>query len=151
MANLAVRIWARVWVRTYQNKIYFDSPVSAHIGFTPAHLFSAGVQKMRARICSFSSCAMFARVVWMKMRRVAKLPTFDLSFATRTRHARLVRLTRARGKRYIRERNALLYDFWYFSSRKSTIKEKYLYVSIQRRKPYPVSATPIGHDFHRTF
>ena len=32
----------------------------------------------------------------------------------------------------------LLYDFWYFSSRKSTIKEKYLYVSIQRRKPYTV-------------
>ena len=44
---------------------------------------------------------------------------------------------RARGKRYIRERNALLYDFWYFSSRKSTIKEKYLYVSIQRQQAIP--------------
>ena len=40
-----------------------------------------------------------------------------------------LRLTRARGKRYIREGNALLYDFWYFWSRKSTIREKFLYVS----------------------
>ena len=137
MANLAVRIWVRVWVRTYQNKIYFDSPVSAHIGFTPAHLFSAGVQAMRARICSFSSCAMFARVVWLKSRRTVKSPIFALLFVAHTCHAWLVRLTRARGKRYIRERNALLYDFWYFSSRKSTIKEKYLYVSIQRQQAIP--------------
>ena len=31
--------------------------------FTPAPLFSAGVQTMRARICSAFSCDMFARVV----------------------------------------------------------------------------------------
>ena len=31
--------------------------------FTPATLFSAGVQTMRARICSAFSCDMFARVV----------------------------------------------------------------------------------------
>ena len=37
--------------------------VSACTGFTPAHLFSAGVQTMRARICSAFSCDMFARVV----------------------------------------------------------------------------------------
>ncbi len=54
----------------------------------------------------------------------AKPPTFALSFAARTRHAWLARLTRARRKRYIREGNALLYDFWYFWSYKSTIKEK---------------------------
>ena len=70
--------------------------VSVHIRFTPAHLFLAGVQTMRARICSASSCAMFARVVWMKLWGVAKLPIFTLSFASHTRHAWLARLTRAR-------------------------------------------------------
>ena len=54
----------------------------------------------------------------------AKLTTFDLSFAARTRHAWLARLTRARGKRYIREGNALFDDFWYFWSCKSTISTK---------------------------
>ena len=54
-----------------------------------------------------------------------------------------LRLTRARGKRYIREGNALLYDFWYFSSLKSKIKEKFLHVSSRVvEAPTPVSATP---------
>ena len=47
---------------------------------TPAPLFSAGVQAMRARICSAFSCAMFARVVWQKLWRAAKPPTFTLLF-----------------------------------------------------------------------
>ena len=38
-----------------------------------------------------------------------------------------LRLTRARGKSSQREGNALFDDFWYFSSLKSTIKEKLLY------------------------
>ena len=38
-----------------------------------------------------------------------------------------LRLTRARGRRFLRGRKALLNDFWYFSSLKSTIKEKLLY------------------------
>ena len=82
---------------------------------------------MRARICSATSRDMFARVVWLKSWGAAKPPTFDLSLAACTRHAWLVRLTRARGRRYIRGRKALLYDFWYFSSLKSTRKEKLLY------------------------
>ena len=57
-----------------------------------------------------------------------KLLTFVLLFAARTCHAWLVRLTRARGVSFQREGNALLYDFWYFSSLKSTIREKLLYV-----------------------
>ena len=72
---------------------------------------SAGVQAMRARICSAISCAMFARVVWMKMRRVAKPPTFALLFAARTCHAWLARLTRARGGRFLRGWKILLNDF----------------------------------------
>ena len=40
-----------------------------------------------------------------------------------------LRLTRARGKSSQREGNALFDDFWYFSSRKSTIKEKLHYDS----------------------
>ena len=79
----------------------------------------------------------------MRLRRAVKLPTFALSLAARTRHAWLARLTRARGKRYIREGNALLYDFWYFWSYKSTIKEKFLHVSSRVVEGAdPVSATP---------
>ena len=79
----------------------------------------------------------------MRLRRAAKPPIFALPLAARTRHAWLVRLTRARGKRYQREGNALFDDFWYFSSCKSTIKEKLLYDSIGSSKaPTPVSATP---------
>ena len=69
----------------------------AHIRFTPAHLFLAGVQTMCARICSAFSCDMFARVVCLRLRRAAKLPTCVLSFVALTRHAWLARLTRARG------------------------------------------------------
>ena len=66
----------------------------------------------------------------MRFRRVAKLPIFTtLPRAARTRHAWLARLTRARGRRFLRGRKALLNDFWYFSSQKSTIKEKFRYVS----------------------
>ena len=84
---------------------------------------------MRARICSAFSCDMFARVVWLKVWGAAKPPTFALPFAARACHARLARLTRARGKSSRREGNALFDDFWYFSSLKSTIKKKLLYVS----------------------
>ena len=101
------------------------------------HALSAGVQTMRARICSALSCDMFARVAWLRLRRAAKPPTFTISFAARTRHAWLARLTRARGGCFLRGRKALLNDFWYFWSHKSTIKEKLLYDSIgsSRRRP----------------
>ena len=52
-----------------------------------------------------------------------------------------MRLTRARGKSSQRERNALFDDFWYFWSRKSTIKEKFLYVSsrvVEGADPYKI-------------
>ena len=65
----------------------------------------------------------------MRLRRAAKLPIFTLSCAARTCHAWLARLTRARGRRFLRGWKILLIDFWYFSSLKSTIKEKFLYVS----------------------
>ena len=97
-----------------RNKKFSHHPVSAHIRVTPAypvsatpthmlricvnprHALSAGVQTMRARICSAFSCDMFARVVWLRLRGVTKLPIFTLSFAAHTYHAWLVRLTRAR-------------------------------------------------------
>ena len=52
-----------------QNKRYAFHPVSALAKATPAHLFLAGVRTMRARICSAFSCDMFARVVWLRLRR----------------------------------------------------------------------------------
>ncbi len=100
------------------------NPVSA----TPTHMLricvnplSAGVQIMRARICSDISCAMFARVVQLKPQRARyyRLPLYHI--VAHTRHAWLARLTRARGGRFLRGRNALLNDFWYFWSLKSTI------------------------------
>jgi|GEM_PF-3402946 len=119
---------------------------SAHILNPRPPTYYAGVQTMRARICSAFSRDMFARVVWLKPWGAAKSPAFALPFAARTCHAWLARLTRARGKRYIREGNALFDDFWYFWSCKSTRKEKLLYVSIgsSRRRPlqYKIKVQP---------
>ena len=165
-----------------QNKKYTLYPVSAFTLFTPAYpvsatptafapqigqfpLFSAGVQTMRARICSAFSCDMFARVVCLRLRRAAKLPTCVLSFVALTRHAWLARLTRARGGSFLRGgnepmhavrwlasprqgecflkgRKALLNDFWYFWSHKSTIRKKYLYVSSRETTGLPYYQNP---------
>ena len=88
----------------------------------------------------------------MRFRRVAKLPIFTtLPRAARTRRAWLARLTRARGRRFLRGRKALLNDFWYFSSQKSTIKEKFRYVSyrasIKLRKATRCSIPPLNPRF----
>ena len=64
----------------------------------------------------------------MRLRGAVKPTAFALPFAARTCHAWLARLTRARGRRFLRGWKILLNDFWYFWSHKSTIKEKYLYV-----------------------
>ena len=73
----------------------------------------------------------------VKIAESAKSPTFTLSFAARTCHAWLARLTRARGVSSQREGNALFADFWYFSSLKSTIKEKLFYVSSRANNVRP--------------
>ena len=60
----------------------------------------------------------------------AKLPTFTLPLY-RTRLPRMARATDSCTPRWFGRRTArvLLADFWYFSSQKSTIKEKLLYDS----------------------
>ena len=137
-----------------QNKKYTFYSISAQTQFTPACPVSAtptafasrigqfpplyaGVQAMRARICSALSCAMFARVVWLKSWRAQNCRFLLCPRAARTRHAWLARLTRARGKRFQREWNALFDDFWYFWSYKSTIKEKLLYDSSRANNVAP--------------
>ena len=113
-----------------QNKKYILRFVRAQTKPTPAPpLFSAGVRTMRARICSAFSCAMFARVVWLKPwgAQNRRLLLYFVSHALATHY--FLRLTRARGGCFLRGRKALLNDFWYFSSRKSTIREKFLHVS----------------------
>ena len=105
---------------------------------------SAGVQAMRARICSASSCDMFARVVCLRLRRAQnrQLSIYPLPHAIATHY--FLRLTRARGKSSQREGNALFDDFWYFSSQKSMIKEKLLYVSsrvVDGADPYKKKTT----------
>ena len=107
---------------------------------------------MRARICSAFSCAMFARVVWLKLWGAAKSPIFTLSCVARACHARLARLTRARGKSSQREGNALFDDFWYFSSLKSTIKEKFLYFKDNTSSvSLWLTPSPTGEGFHPLF
>ena len=93
----------RRWRRPLQDKVQYSQnkkcafhSVSALAKPTPATHLYAGVQTMRARICSAFSCAMFARVVWLRFRRAAKPPTFALFYAALTCHAWLARLTRAR-------------------------------------------------------
>ena len=94
-----------------------------------SHFFSAGVQTMRARICSAFSCDMFARVVWLRLRMIAKPPTF-ISLLCRTHLPRMARATDSCTPPVVARRTAqvLLADFWYFWSRKSTRKRKLLYV-----------------------
>ena len=98
----------------------------------------------------------------MRLRRAAKLPIFALSLAARTRHAWLARQTRARGnepmhavhwlasprqgKSSQREGNALFDDFWYFSSLKSTIKEKLLYDSSRAKTLLKVREILLARD-----
>ena len=74
-----------------------------------------------------------------EIARSAKSPTFALPFAAHTCHAWLARLTRARRGGSQREGNALFADFWYFSSLKSTIKEKLLYDSSRANNVRPLS------------
>ena len=58
-----------------------------------------------------------------------------------------LRLTRARGGCFLRGRKALLNDFWYFSSSKSTIKEKFLYDSSRANdvRPYSIESKLCQH------
>ena len=77
------------------HKLYPRCPVSAtpthmlRICVNPRHALSAGVQTMRARICSAISCDMFARVVWVKPNRAAKPSAFALPRAAHAHHALL--------------------------------------------------------------
>ena len=94
----------------------------------------------------------------------AKPPIFTLSCAARTRHALLLAAnscTRGnepmhavrwlasprQGECFLRGRKALLNDFWYFSSSKSTIKEKFLYDSSRANdvRPYSIESKLCQH------
>ena len=87
-ANRSIPHWRRLIV-TSRQRTY-----STHA----RQPFYAGVQTMRARICSAFSCDMFARVVWVRLRRGVKLPIlvfYHLPHALATHY--FLRLTRARG------------------------------------------------------
>ena len=118
--------WVRIWCEHSEMRGYFDSPVSVGTGFTPANALSAGVQTMRARICSAFSCAMFARVVWMKLwgAKTTDLHHYSVPHELATHY--FLRLTRARGERFQREWNALFDDFCRaFGHSKAREREKY--------------------------
>ena len=111
-----------------RNKKFSHHPVSAGTGVTPALHFQRACRLACTNLLGFLVRYVRTRGS-MRLRRAAKPPIFALPLAARTRHAWLVRLTRARGKSSQRERNALFDDFWYFWSCKSTVKEKLLYDS----------------------
>ena len=93
-----------------QNKKCALHPVSAGTSTRPPCTYSGRADDACTNLLGF-----FVRYVRsrgsMKLRRVAKPPTFIFYRAARTRHARLVRLTRARGRCFLRGRKALLNDF----------------------------------------
>ena len=95
-----------------QNKKYKLHSVSARTPSTPANALSAGVQTMRARICSAFSCAMFARVVWLKSRRARDYRLAPLALC-RTHSPRMARATNSCTPRWFARRTArvLLADF----------------------------------------
>ena len=115
---------------------------SAHSLYSrPPCTFSGRADNACTNLLGFPVCYVRTRGM-AEIAESAKPSTFALSFTARARHAWLVRLTRARGGMnqctqcvgwrrrdrgcFLRGRKALLNDFWYFSSQKSTIKEKFL-------------------------
>ena len=111
-----------------KSKKYVLRPVSAGTSTRPPTLLCGRADNACTNLLGYLVRCVRSRGM-AEIAGSAALPISSLPRAARTRHAWLARLTRARGKRYIREGNALLCDFWYFSSRKSTIKEKLLYDS----------------------
>ena len=63
MANLAVEVWCGTGCKQSEMRFITVVPSTHRLHPRPRHSFSAGVQTMRARICSTSSRDMFARVV----------------------------------------------------------------------------------------
>ena len=137
-----------------QNKRYAFHPVSALAKATPAPLFSSG----RADNACTNLLGYLVRCVRtrdsMRLRGAQnrRLSLCPLPHSLATHY--FLRLTRARGGSFLRGRKALLNDFWYFSSQKSTIKEKFLYfkdntssVSLWLTPSAPVSASPRRGNF----
>ena len=111
-----------------QSKKYILHSVGAQTSPAPAPLFFSGrAGNACTNLLGFFVCCVRTRGM-VKTAESARLSAFTLSFAARTRHAWLARLTRARGGCFLRGRKILLNDFWYFWSLKSTKKEKLLYV-----------------------
>ena len=103
---------------------------------------------MRARICSALSCDMFARVVWLRLRRArdSRLSLCHLPHALATHY--FLRLTRARGRCFLRGRKALLNDFCRaFGHSKAREEEKLLYVSSRANdvRPYSIESKLCQH------
>ena len=100
-----------------RNKKFSHHPVSAGTGVTPALHFQRACRLACTNLLGFLVRYVRSRGS-MRLRRAVKLPIFDLSFAARTCHAWLARLTRARGRRFLRGWKILLNDFWYTPSRR---------------------------------
>ena len=111
---------------------------SAHLPYPrPRHPFFSG----RADNACTNLLGFLVRYVRtrgsVRLRGAVKPTAFALPFAARTCHAWLARLTRARGRRFLRGWKILLNDFWYFWSLKSTIREKFIYASSRETNGLP--------------
>ena len=98
---------------------------------------------MRARICSVISCAMFARVVQLKLRGARNYRLAPLTRAARTRHALLLATNSCTPRRFGRRTaRVLLADFCRaFGHSKAREEEKLLYDSSRANnvRPYHVN------------
>ena len=109
--------------------------VSAQTSYTPATPLYAGVEPAHTRICSATSCDVFARVVWIKLWGKTDLTILLCPPPALACHARFLRLSRVCG-RSLKEESLPL--FVLFGQAKSTFT--YCYFS-DKRKVHPFIVT----------
>ena len=107
---------------------------------------------MRARICSAFSCDMFARVVWLRLRRVRdyRISFCYLPHALATHY--FLRITRARGGCFLRGRKALLNDFCRAFGHSKAREEKSYFMFLRGRTmfaPTTQSQSPLNSQNKR--
>ena len=104
----------------YTAGIHAFSSVSVQTSCTPATPLYAGVEPAHTRICSTTSCDVFARVVERKPWGETDLTILLCLFTALTCHARFLRLSRVCGRSSKEESLPLFVLFVLFGQAKST-------------------------------
>ena len=110
-----------LWVSALPIYIFGISALSAYrLRARPPLPLYAGVEPAHTRICSATSCDVFARVVWIKPWGETDLFLFLYLFVVLTCHARFLRLSRVCGRSSKEESLPLFVLFVLFGQAKST-------------------------------